>query len=139
MNENTLYIETTRTGKPAFWVGGGAASNTFNARFIMRDGKLAPALFIRTSGPRCNGDQALVGLKIGDVYVGIDGRRPANPDNPDITIFALRIVGFGVDSDGHAIATCEDVTIDINDIPPSVWEGANEYHNREGRYFVADK
>jgi len=137
--ENELYIEKTRTGKPAKWIGGGAASNTFTARFIMRNGALAPAIFIRTSGPRCNGDQALVGLKIGDVYVGIDGRRPAAPDNPDIDIFAWRITSFGVDDEGHSIAIYEEVNLNINDIPPSIWEGANEYHNREGRYFVSDK
>jgi hypothetical protein len=27
----------------------------------------------------------------------------------------------------------------LEDIPSSVWEGCNVYHNRDARYFIADE
>jgi len=133
-----LKVEKTRTGNPALWVGGGATTSKFSARFVMRAGKLPPPLFIRTRGHRCNGDQVLVAVKAGDIIIDIAGRLPATPDNPDVSFTARRIVGFGTDDTGQAIALCECVDIPVDAIPPSVWQGVSIYHNREGMFFVSE-
>jgi len=132
-----LTVERTRTNKPAIWVGGGATSKKFSVRFVLRMGKLPPAIFIRTSGHLSNAYQCLVGLRVGDILVEMNGRRPASPDNPEIFILARRITDFGVDEQGQLFATYEYVDLDPGDIPPSVWRGADTYHNRDGGYFVS--
>jgi len=139
MIENHLEpVERTRKGYPALWVGGGATSHKFECNIVLRDNLLAPALFIRTSGQLSNGNQALVGLKIGDIIIRIAGNLPATPDNPDVSISAIRVINF-VDYEGELCAKYQVIDYDIDNIPASVWEGCNIYHNREGRYFVADK
>ena len=137
MTEPLLSVELTRAGKPALWVGGGSTTSRFSASFVMRNGKLATACFIKVKGHRCCGDQALVPIQVGDIYVGITGTLPASPENPVISVKAWRILEFDK-YDGEPVALCNDVDFNVEDVPPSVWEGANIYHNREGRYFVAE-
>ena len=139
MDELYIAIERTRKGQPAIWVGGGATSNRFSAQFVLRDGKLAPAVFIKTSGYRCNSEQALVPLREGDVVVGVSGMRPATPENPVIGVHGWRVNKFEQDDGGNYIAITEYISINLEDIPSSVWEGCNVYHNRDARYFVADE
>jgi len=130
-------VITTRRGNPALWVGGGATTSKFSARFVMRAGKLAQACFIARHGHRCNAGQALVPLQKGDIVVELSGRRPASPDNPDLFILARRIISFE-DDNQHKIAIVEYVDVSVDDIPPSVWRGCEIYHNRDGRYFIAE-
>jgi len=132
-----LDITTTRRGYPALWVGGGATTSRFSARIVLRAGKLPPPLFIRTRGHRCNGDQALVAIKVGDVIIDIAGKLPAAPDNPDVSVLARQVIGFETDDQG-LVAICELIDIDLDSIPASVWQGAGIYHNRDGRYFVSE-
>jgi len=132
-----LDITTTQRGNPALWVGGGATTSKFSARFVMRAGKLARACFIARHGHRCNAGQALVPLLEGDIVVELSGRRPASPDNPDLFILARRIISFE-DDNQHKIAIVEYVDVSVDDIPPSVWRGCEIYHNRDGRYFIAE-
>jgi len=136
MEELYFEVEKTRTGRPAIWVGGGSTSNKFRANFVLRNGKLANPIFIRVSGHRCNGDQCLVGLQKGDILVDISGRRPASPINPDIYLISRRITDFENDNENRLLAKYEFVDLSVDDIPPSVWEGSNIYHNRDGTYFV---
>ena len=133
-----LKVEKTRTGNPALWVGGGATTSKFSARFVLRAEKLARAIFIARYGHRCNSGQALVGLREGDIVVELSGRRPASPDNPETWCIARRVVGFGVDEQGNAVANIEYIDISLDTIPASVWQGCEIYHNRDGRYFIAE-
>ena len=132
-----LDIVRTHRGFPALWVGGGATTSKFSARFVMRAGKLARACFIARTGHRCNSGQALIPLSKGDIVVELSGRRPASPDNPDLFILARRIISFE-DDNQHKIAIVEYVDVSVDDIPPSVWRGCEIYHNRDGRYFIAE-
>jgi len=132
-----LEVIKTRRGNPALWVGGGATTSKFSARFVLRAGKLAQACFIARHGHRCNAGQALVPLLEGDIVVELSGRRPASPDNPDLFILARRIISFE-DDNQHKIAIVEYVDVSVDDIPPSVWRGCEIYHNRDGRYFIAE-
>ena len=138
MSQEVLPVEKTRRGNPALWVGGGATTSKFSARFVMRAGKLARAIFIARYGHRCNSGQALVGLREGDIVVELSGRRPATPDNPEVFVDARRIVGFGADEQGKPIANIEHIDISLDNIPASVWQGCEIYHNRDGRYFIAE-
>jgi len=132
-----LEVIKTRRGNPALWVGGGATTSKFSARFVLRNGRLAPAIFVARHGHRCNAGQALVPLLEGDIVVELSGRRPASPDNPDLFILARRIISFE-DDNQHKIAIVEYVDVSVDDIPPSVWRGCEIYHNRDGRYFIAE-
>jgi len=133
-----LEVTKTSRGNPALWVGGGATTSKFSARFVMRAGELARACFIARHGHRCNSGQALVGLREGDIVVELSGRRPATPDNPEVFVDARRIVGFGADEQGNPIANIEHIDISLDNIPASVWQGCEIYHNRDGRYFIAE-
>ena len=133
-----LEVIKTRRGNPALWVGGGATTSKFSARFVLRAGKLAQACFIARHGHRCNAGQALIGLREGDIVVELSGRKPPMPDNPETWCLARQVIDFGVDEQNNPIAYVEYVDIDLDSIPPSVWEGAGIYHNREGRYFISE-
>jgi len=132
-----VFTEKTQKGFPTLWVGGGATSNRFSATFVLRNGGLAPASFIRTSRFRSNNEQALVPLQKGDILVGVEGFLPASPDNPVIGIHGWKVKGFIIDDD-NILAITESVNISINDVPPSVWEGCNILYNLDGRYFVSE-
>ena len=133
-----LDIVTTRRGYPALWVGGGATTSKFSARFVLRNGRLAPAIFVARHGHRCNAGQALIGLREGDIVVELSGRRPASPDNPETWYLARQVIDFGADEQNNPIAYVEYVDISLDSIPPSVWEGAGIYHNRDGTYFISE-
>jgi hypothetical protein len=133
-----LEVIKTRKGYPALWVGGGATTSKFSARFVMRAGRLARAIFIARYGHRCNAGQALVPLLEGDIVIELSGRRPASPDNPETWYLARQVIGFETDNQEQTVAICKFIDIDLDSIPPSVWEGAEIYHNREGRYFISE-
>ena len=132
-----VFTEKTQKGFPTLWVGGGATSNRFSATFVLRNGGLAPASFIRTSRFRSNNEQALVPLQRGDILVGIEGTLPAHPDNPVIGVHGWKVKGFKI-YDDNILAITESVNISINDVPSSVWEGCNILYNLDGRYFVSE-
>ena len=133
-----IIIEKTQKGLPTIWVGGGATTRQFSAQFVLRDKKLAPASFIRTSGFLYKNEQALVPLQKGDVIVGMEGFLPANPDNPVIGIHGWKVKGFKI-YDDNILAIMESVDINSDDIPSSVWEGCNILYNLDGRYFVSNE
>ena len=114
-----LEVTKTSRGNPALWVGGGATTSKFSARFVMRAGRLARACFIARHGHRCNAGQALVPLLEGDIVIELSGRRPATADNPDLFILARRIISFE-DDNQHKIAIVEYVDVSVDDVPPSV-------------------
>jgi len=69
-----VIIEKTPKGFPAIWVGGGAAARQFSAQFVLRDGKLAPAILTKSAGSwYYTIEQALVPLQKGDILVGVGG------------------------------------------------------------------
>ena len=94
-----IIIEKTQKRLPTIWVGGGATTRQFSAQFVLRDKKLAPASFIRTSGFLYKNEQALVPLQKGDVIVGVEGFLPASPDNPVIGIHGWKVKGFKIYDD----------------------------------------
>ena len=112
-----ILIEKTSKGFPAIWVGGGATARQFSAQYVLRDKKLAPASFIRTSGFLYKNEQALVPLQKGDILVGVEGFLPASPDNPVIGIHGWKVKGFKI-YDDNILAITESVNISINDVPP---------------------
>jgi hypothetical protein len=133
-----IIIEKTPKGFPAIWVGGGAAARQFSAQFVLRDGKLAPAILTKSAGSwYYTIEQALVPLQKGDILVGVEGFLPASPDNPVIGIHGWKVKGFKI-YDDNILAIMESVDINSDDIPSSVWEGANIYCNLDGRYFVSE-
>jgi hypothetical protein len=134
-----VFTEKTQKGFPTLWVGGGATSNRFSATFVLRNGGLAPASFIRTSRFRSNNEQALVPLQKGDILVGVEGFLPASPDNPVIGIHGWKVKGFKIGGDDdNILAITESVDVSVDDIPSSVWEGCNILYNLDGRYFVSE-
>ena len=133
-----VIIEKTPKGFPAIWVGGGAAARQFSAQFVLRDGKLAPAILTKSAGSwYYTIEQALVPLQKGDILVGVEGFLPAHPDNPVIGVHGWKVKGFKI-YDDNILAITESVDISIYDIPSSVWEGCNILYNRDGRYFVSE-
>lgn len=129
-----IKISRSRTGLPCVGVGGGAATNTFSGRFILRDGKLAPAIFVRQNGNLSNAwDQAIVPIRLGDVVVDVYGSKPVDINNPTLTILASRITDFVYNDE----ASLEKMEYPLSIFPESVAEGLSQYHNRDGRYFVA--
>jgi hypothetical protein len=109
--------------------------NTCQGRFILRSGKLANAIFIRQHGSLSNElDQAVVPVKVGDVVVEVYGFSPVDMNNPGLSVRANRINGFVGDE-----ATLESVDYPLSGLPESVVEGLSQYHNRDGRYFVAQQ
>jgi hypothetical protein len=129
-----INISRSRSGLPCLGAGGGAMSNTCQGRFILRDGKrLADAIFVRQHGSLSNQfDQAIVPVKVGDVVVDVYGSRPVDMNNPNLSVKASRITGFVNDE-----ATLEYVEYPFSTLPESVVEGLSQYHNRDGRYFIA--
>jgi hypothetical protein len=131
-----MRIERTKKNYPATWVGGGASGNSCSCRFVLDSKlKLKPAIFIRKGGHLSNGDQALVGLKEGDIVVDMHGRRNAVSSGGyaagDLFIEAYRIKSFNNDE-----AESESFYLEFDDVPESVLTGIKTYHNREGGYFV---
>jgi len=129
-----ITVSRSRSGLPCIGAGGGAATNTFNGRFILRGEGLATAIFIRQNGSLSNElDQAIVPVKLGDVVVEVYGSKPVDLNNPNLSLKAGRITGFVNDE-----ATLEKVEYPFSTLPKSVVEGLSLYHNRDGRYFVAN-
>jgi len=127
-------------GKLHMWVGGGAYTNTLTGRFVLSpDKRLKPCSWIRSRGPlACSEEQALVPLEIGDLVCHAGGRRPAVPENPDVYISCVRVEGVKEEK-GVPIPYGRRVEVKPEEIPASVWEGLNTYHNRWGGYFCREE
>lgn len=131
-------IKITRTKRdfPAYWVGGGSFTNTFEGVFVLTEHcELPSAMFVRQHGDlSCKTDQALVPLFVGEIIVKVSGPRPADVFNPDLHWEAVRIVA---PIKGYE---AEVEPVDFNDflgmLPKQILEGLNRYHNRDGSYFV---
>lgn len=129
----TIAIARTRTGHPAFWVGGGAYTNTFTGRFVLTLDGLPRAFFIKSRGPlACEKEQALVLIEVGDWVIEVDGPMPINLDNPDLRWRAEKILSIHE----HG-ADVEVIDLDLEEIPAVVLRGLSTYHNRDGSYFTA--
>jgi hypothetical protein len=133
-------IRSKRLGIPTVGVGGGAYTNTFEGRFILRRGQLPPPLFIYRSGNlACDEEQAMVVVKPGDIMVFISGHRGVGDPIEGSHIVAGIFKGeIEKKENGEEFAIFHPVEF-RGEIPPSVWEGLLTYHNRSGDYFVAPK
>jgi len=130
-------IRSRRMGIPCIGVGGGAWTNTFAGRFVLRGGKLPPPLFIFRSGHlACDLTQALVVLKPGDVLVYISGHKGEGDPLEGSRIVAGVFKGEIIKKESGEFAIFEEINFQ-GEIPSSVWEGLLSYHNRDGDYFVA--
>jgi len=143
-----IGIAKSKKGFPTIGVGGGAATNTYEGRWVVgQDGFLLPAIFMAERGNLSQStSQAIVVLRPGDRIFAIQGRKPVTLDDPETTVGGLRILSI---SDGYVaseqdggyfggdmMAVVEPVSCD--EIPEKVIQGLSLYHNRDGRYFVAE-
>jgi hypothetical protein len=141
----------SRTGIPVIPVGGGAYTNTFSARTIVRKAnpqteieratgaqyRLLEALFIKQSGHLyCSHEQAIVPIKPGDVIVSMSGSLPADDNNPDAEITAEMITTIDHESN---TAITEPYPLKFEDLPVLVIRGAEKYHNRDGKFFCDER
>jgi hypothetical protein len=136
-------------GKVHIGVGGGAYTNTFVGRFVLSpDKQLKPCSWIRRHGPlACEVDQALVPLEVGDIVCRASGRLPASPLNPDINLSCVKVEGIREEKvpspyggeETIPIPYGKRVKIEPEEVPRSVWDGMNDYHNRSGEYFCSKK
>ena len=134
----TRYIRLDRTadGTPALNIGGGSFTNTYEARTVIRPDpsggyNLKTALFIRTAGHlACAPDQAIVPLQIGDVVVMLHGTRPANDLNVNAVIHGYKISELTAE---HITGIAIPIT--HAEIPKSILDGIEIYHNRDASYF----
>jgi len=128
-----ISIPEWRKGKPCIGVGGGAFANTFQGRFVLREGKLAPTIFIRQRGSLSNElDQAVVPVRVGDLIVNISGSFPIDFSNFGLSIKTGKIADFVKDE-----VVLEEVDYPLPALPEKVVKGLSLYFNRDGRYFVA--
>ena len=144
MVENNMEFRGSfsRQGTPCLGVGGGAFSNTFVGRMVLRpDGSKPHALFIRRHGDlACALDQATVPMQLGDRIITFSGSLPAQSDNPEMEVMVYIVTSIS-DKEGVPIFVCRDAEEDYlggvpgwNSIP---WEALDTFHNRDGRPFVA--
>jgi len=125
----------SRTGIACLGVGGGASSNRFEGRIIIRNGRLPRALTVRARGPlACELDQAIVPVRIGDVVLEIAGSLPPSPETAKVDAGIVRSFEKRGDS---LVLTLEEV------LEPKGWDSLvpwwalTTYHNRDGSPFVA--
>lgn len=123
----------TKTGHPALTAGGGSYTNRYEARTVLSANlSLKTADFIRTAGHLASStEQAIVPIQIGDIIIELSGLKPATDQNPDAEIRGYKITEI---TDQSAIG--EQIEITHTEIPECVIRGSQEYHNRDGNYFV---
>jgi hypothetical protein len=130
-------IVRTKNGHPACWVGGGAWSNTCGCKFVLNEKlQIKPAIFVRRSGQlACEKEQALVHVQLNDIIVEVWGRRSAlceqGYDAGDLHVTAKKTIELNENN-----AVVEEININYSDIPDSVIDGLDIYHNRDGKYFI---
>ena len=132
-----IRITKTKSNIPAIWVGGGAMTNTFRARWLLHpSGNLKTAMFIKKSGPlACSEEQALVAIKVNDILGEYGGALPAELENPDATLQYWRVIAL---KDEKAMLEEIEEPLD-GEMPFEVLEGCNTYHNRDGSKFARKK
>ncbi|MBI4138056.1 MAG: hypothetical protein HY482_00480 [Candidatus Wildermuthbacteria bacterium] len=135
----TLEIERTRTGKPAYWVGGGSFTSTFRGRYILtRNGDLAKAIFIRRTGDLASReDQVLVSLKEGYFLVEVDGSLGARGTIEDLRMKIRKIKSINSTLAEVEEVRSEDLPFSTDIIPAGVASSLLVYHNRDGSGFAA--
>lgn len=133
-----MNLEITKSGRPAMWVGGGAATNTGGAFVVLdKDFNLKTALFIRRKGNLSNSrEQALVPVEVGDFLVSLSHRRDTSEaafEAGELEITAEKIVEIIIDKGTYRSEPAELV---YSNIPERALVGSNSYHNRDGEYFT---
>lgn len=132
--QRVFPISRSRSGLPCIGVGGGALTSRTKGRFVIRRGQLAPAIFVRRGGHlACSMDQAVVPLREGDIIVEVYGRRPVDPNNPDIRAEAYWVPPI---PDGAAEIRCEPAPAPDIFRFETVVRALGTYHNRDGAAFV---
>jgi len=136
MITKVFKIIQTRAGHPAMSAGGGAYTNTYCARTVLAHNlTLKTADFIKTAGHLASStEQAIIPIQKGDIIVELSGMKPATDQNPDATIRGYKITEITGEK-----AIGEEIPITHGEIPQSVIRGSQEYHNRDGNYFVIYK
>ena len=108
------------------YVGGGAMTNTYCGRWVLRNGELAQVHKIYRSGHlACSTSQAEVEIKEGDVVIEVYGHKPVDIEN--ITIIECTKFEGG---------EWKETETPENFIPEKVKRGMSMYHNRDGGFFV---
>ena len=135
MVTNTAKINRTPSGIATMSAGGGAYTNTYSATTILKPTPegyvLKRAGFIKTAGHlACSTEQAIIPVEVGDIIVTLSGILPVSDKNPDAKITAHRITEIT-----DQTATVEPIPITHREIPLSVIQGTESWHNREGKFF----
>jgi hypothetical protein len=135
MVNRVIKIDRTPSGTVTMSAGGGAFHNTYIAQTVLKPTttgyELKNAGFIKVSGHRASStEQAIIPIEVNDVVVYLSGKLPITDQNPDAIITAYRITDIGL-----TIADAEQIPITHAEIPQSVIQGTEIYHNREGSYF----
>ena len=72
----TMPLHRCRSGLACLWECGGGLTNTGRAQLVASPtGKPKRAIYIRTHGDLCNGDHALIPVRVGDCVVSVDRHR----------------------------------------------------------------
>ena len=72
----TMPLHRSRSGLACLWECGGGLTNTGRAQLVASPtGKPKRAIYIRTHGDLCNGDHALIPVRVGDCVVSVDRHR----------------------------------------------------------------
>ena len=124
-----MQISRSRKGLPVMGVGGGSMRNTVTGRYLLRNGELPPALFVRSHGDLSNrDDQAGVVVQVDDIVCVAEGSRDT------WVAVAYQVVEILPDE----VEVVAAGTLPYNCYPQPVVDGLSVYHNRDGRYFVAN-
>jgi hypothetical protein len=129
-------IDHTPSGIAVIGIGGGAYTNTFVFRTVLKKignkYTLKPAGFIRSNGDRsCKTDQGITPINPGDLIVTGSGSLPLDPNNPYAIVNA-----FLVDEIKDQFLVVSEIPITIADLPAPVITGASIYHNKDGSFFA---
>lgn len=75
-NIRTMPLHRSRSGLVCLYECGGGLTNTGGAQLVTSPtGKPKRAIYIRTHGQLCNGDHALIPVRVGDCVVSVDRHR----------------------------------------------------------------
>jgi len=127
-----IPVERTRSGKPAFWVGGGAFTNTCRGTWVLTENwEIAKPIYVRTSGPRaCEEDQALVILKEGYHIMSFYGSwRDVGCD--EVPPSSRRVIAFREDPEKGLVAQVIEESVDWSRVPETIKKNLQSYHCRD--------
>ncbi len=122
----TMPLHRSRSGLPCFWECGGGFTNTGRAQLVTSPtGGPKRAIYIRTHGDLCNGNHALIPVKVDDCLVSVDRHWDR------VSIAVERITD--IDGDTATLERTDDL-ISYDAIQAAVAK-SEDYHCRQPHYI----